>query len=256
MATLFVVAIIYPLITQNISSKENPSSLPDFSAFTDTKQKKHEFFEFLAPIVSSVNADIKALREKVVVIQKQSKAATEYTVKKKDKKFLLKLSEDYNIKADDAIDDAFFNALLLRIDQVPPSLAMAQAANESAWGTSRFAREANNLFGQWCFTPGCGLVPKARAQGKTHEVASFASVRDSVKAYIHNINSGRAYQKLRNIRAKSTDIKFKGVILATGLLRYSSRGAEYVQEIQQMIKSNQLASYDLPKLNQNGQPKK
>ncbi len=250
MAVLFLVAIIYPFILDSIPSKENPNSLPDFSAFSDSKQKKQAFFEFLAPVVGSVNTDIRELREKVIAIQKKSKKTTEYTVKDKDKKLLLKLAEDYKLKEGNVIDDAFFKALLLRIDQVPPSLAMAQAANESAWGTSRFAREANNLFGQWCFSPGCGLVPKARAQGKTHEVASFSSVRDSVKAYIHNINSGRAYQKLRNIRAKSTDIKFKGVILATGLLRYSSRGAEYVQEIQQMIKNNQLASYDAPKLNQ------
>jgi len=126
------------------------------------------------------------------------------------------------------------------------SLALAQAANESAWGTSRFAREGNNYFGQWCFEPGCGLVPENRASGKTHEVARFSSPAESVKAYIENLNSNSAYEALRSQRAKQGESSspIGGMALSNGLLNYSERGQDYVHDIQGLIQNNQLEKYD------------
>jgi Bax protein len=133
-----------------------------------------------------------------------------------------------------------------RVDVVPPSLAIAQSANESAWGTSRFARKGYNFFGQWCYRKGCGLVPKKRDANKTHEVAAFDSPQESVKMYIRNLNSNRAYKSLRDLRAKlrRSNKPVTGHELAAGLKRYSERGLEYVRELREMISYNKLAVYD------------
>ncbi len=133
-----------------------------------------------------------------------------------------------------------------RVNVIPPSLALAQAANESGWGTSRFAREANNYFGQWCYETGCGLVPARRDKNKTHEVAAFESPKESVGRYINNLNSNRAYQSLRDIRSRliANNEPVTGYALAAGLNRYSERGADYVSELRAMIDYNKLSQFD------------
>ena len=133
---------------------------------------------------------------------------------------------------------------MVRVDTVPASLVLAQAANESAWGTSRFARRANNFFGVWCFTPGCGITPNRRDAGKTHEVRRYKSVQASVNHYIRMINTNNAYRELREIRAELRDEnRVNGLGLADGLLRYSERGPAYVRELKQMIRYNNLHRY-------------
>jgi uncharacterized FlgJ-related protein len=133
-------------------------------------------------------------------------------------------------------------ALLQRVDTLPVSLVLAQAAIESGWGTSRFAREGNNLFGQWCFDPGCGLVPAARRTGARHEVAAYASVNDSIDAYLLNINTHSAYRDLRELRARARaeGREPTGLELATGLRSYSERGELYVQDVRSIIRGNGL----------------
>lgn len=214
--------------------------LPNFSLLTDTKTKKAEFFLYLLPIVYQVNKEVLTLRKKIQLLSNMNTLDTE------NKNFLLTIAKRYKLQKLDLSNDNFFHRLLSRVDIVPASLALAQASNESAWGTSRFAREANNLFGQWCFTKGCGIVPKSRASEKTHEVASFASVKNSVAAYVYNINSSSAYHELRTIRSSEREEKgiVQGEVLAKGLTKYSERGEEYVKEIQAMIRSNNLSQYD------------
>jgi Bax protein len=157
------------------------------------------------------------------------------------------LSARYKIKGKEQLRSTV-DRLLIRVDVVPASLVLAQAANESGWGTSRFARQANNLFGLWCFTPGCGLTPKNRDKGLKHQVAKYDSVQESVAAYLHTINSHFAYTHLREIRAtkREEDLHPSGLVLAEGLLRYSIRGIEYVRDIQRLIEANQLQKYTLP----------
>jgi Bax protein len=129
---------------------------------------------------------------------------------------------------------------------VPPSLALSQAANESAWGTSRFARSGHNYFGQWCFTTGCGVVPRHRTAGKQHEVAVFASPAAAVASYLHNLNSHPAYQRLREIRLQQRQQHqvVSGLALAAGLEKYSERGEDYIRELRAMIRHNRLSQYD------------
>jgi Bax protein len=156
-----------------------------------------------------------------------------------------RLSQRYRVKPADSLLDQV-NALLVKVDVVPESLVLAQSANESGWGTSRFARQANNMFGVWCWSPGCGLKPLQRTEGLTHEVARYATVQDSVNAYIHTINTNPAYADLRDIRAahRAGDEIMSGLALAEGLIRYSERGMDYVREIQQMIRVNNLHEYN------------
>ena len=96
-----------------------------------------------------------------------------------DIKWALKTADEYGMKDFDVANDVSWPLLLNRVDVIPPSLALAQGANESAWGTSRFSKEGNNYFGQWCFKLGCGLVPRQRDSGAQHEVAKFDSPRQS-----------------------------------------------------------------------------
>ena len=125
---------------------------------------------------------------------------------------------------------------------IPNSLALVQAANESAWGTSRFARDANNYFGQWCFTRGCGLIPANRIEGAHHEVQRFSSPKESVASYLNNLNTHNAYAQLRSIRSNAVKNgePITGYLLAAGLGKYSERGEAYIEEIRTMIRVNHL----------------
>jgi len=131
------------------------------------------------------------------------------------------------------VTDGGITALLERIDVIPTSLILAQSAEESGWGTSRFVRQGNALFGQWAWGDDEGIVPKGREEGKTHVIKAFGSLMDSVRAYARNINSHPAYQSLRERRAalRADGQMITGWELAETLTKYSERGAEYVDSI-------------------------
>jgi Bax protein len=133
-----------------------------------------------------------------------------------------------------------FTLLLRRVDVVPETLVLVQAANESGWGTSRFALEGLNFFGQWCFRRGCGIVPENRPDGMNHEVRIFKSVNASIRSYLRNINTHAAYLELRLLReqrrAEGKDIR--ALDLTPGLLSYSERGEDYIDELNAMIRVN------------------
>ena len=163
-----------------------------------------------------------------------------------DQAIVLDLADEYWVNVDDKSFKQVVGELLIKIDEVPPSLVVAQAINESGWGRSRFAREANNLFGMWCYTPGCGLVPKHRRANDKHEVKRYASIQDSVNDYLRNINRNKAYIELRELRARQRQRMqlLSGEYLAQGLSEYSSIGAEYVNRIRNIIDSRQLDRLD------------
>lgn len=214
---------------------------PDFDAINDIKERKAAFFAYLLPYVKEANADV----------YKQRKYIQELLMQDGDEplqqKRIVSLCDQYQAKCDDASTRNSLNTLSLHVDIIPESLVLAQAANESSWGRSRFAKEANNFFGQWCFTKGCGLVPKKRNAGATHEVRAFDSVKESVESYILNLNSTNAYRSLRDKRAqlRKNGDKITGTALTNGLTRYSERGADYVNELNTMIKHNNLSKYNV-----------
>jgi Bax protein len=208
---------------------------PDFTAIEDVRERKAAFFAYLRPLAERANASVLKDRARLLAIQAEGSDVGWW-----DRRTLKRLANDYGVDSSDVA------GLLSRVDAVPVSLLLAQAANESSWGRSRFAREGNAFFGQWCFTPGCGMVPKGRPAGQTYEVRSFRTVSASVEAYVRNLNTGDAYQGLRDIRARQRAklSEPKGVALAEGLTSYSTRGAEYVSEIQSMIRYNELGRFD------------
>jgi Bax protein len=136
--------------------------------------------------------------------------------------------------------------LYRRIDSTPASLALAQAANESGWGTARFAVKGNNYFGLWCWSSDCGLVPNERKEGASHEVSTFKTPVDSVKYYMQTLNSHPAYKTLRDLRldARTNTTPLTGTLLAGGLLSYSERGEAYIKELRAMIRVNNLGQFD------------
>ncbi len=215
------------------------AELPDFAAIRDITEKKAAFFSFLYPRIELANSRILIERAYLESLAGRDKLTSSQV------RWLEAQAERLRVDEEPGSPELFAR-LLKRLDVIPPSLVMAQAANESAWGTSRFATEGNNLFGQWCFSKGCGLVPQSRVEGASHEVARFASPYQSVQAYIQNLNRHQTYQALRDIREKDRNNgEFPdGNALAGGLIGYSERGEDYVKEIRAMIGHNNLGYYD------------
>ncbi|MDK8463809.1 glucosaminidase domain-containing protein [Marinobacter sp. SS13-12] len=215
------------------------ADLPDFSSYSDTTEKKAAFFSFLYPRIVLANSRILIERGYLQSLSGKDELC------KSELTWLKNQAERLRVDEEPGSAD-MFRRLENRLDVIPPSLIMAQAANESAWGTSRFARRGNNLFGQWCFSKGCGIVPQSRVEGASHEVADFESPYLSVRSYIQNLNRHPAYQMLRDVRlkARSSGDDASGSSLAAGLLDYSERGEEYVKEIRSMIRYNNLTYYD------------
>ena len=203
-------------------------------------EKKANFFAYLQPMIEKANKEVLSQREELFSIKADLPQLSESQTES-----LAKLAKTYRV---DNTLNSKPQILLLesKINTIPAALILAQAANESAWGTSRFAREGNNFFGQWCFSKGCGIVPNSRNEGADHEVASFDSPLGSVRSYIRNLNSHPTYQTLRDLRdlALSQGKDPSGELLAQGLIGYSERGEEYVKEIQSMIRYNKLSRFD------------
>lgn len=215
-------------------------AIPTFKDFAAGPPRKQAFFKFMAPLIQKANADILENRQRLQALIKAPSIA------KNDQAWLKQQAIDYRVGNFDPTQPADLKALLIKIDAVPAALALAQGANESAWGTSRFARQANNYFGQWCFSKGCGLVPKERNDGATHEVRAFDHPYQSVVSYLNNLNSHPTYKKLREIRAKTRQKGQTptGLEMAEGLVNYSERKHEYVKELQSMIRYNKLTQYN------------
>lgn len=213
----------------------------DLSTVANVKQKKHLFFLSLLPMVLTQNEKVLQQRDQL------KRLLTQYdktqTLSARDKDWIKRLMKQYRFSNDPLNNGAHRKQLLSRVDMIPTALVLAQAANESAYGTSRFAQQANNIFGEWTFIPGTGIVPKGRPAGETYEVKKFSSLSDSIQSYINNLNSHHAYSELRASREtmRSNQQPLQGFYLAEGLLNYSTRRDAYVTEIQTMINYNQLS---------------
>lgn len=219
--------------------------LPDMASITNTAEKKTTFFNYLRPIVDGINQKQAAERAWLKVMQANIKAGV--TVSVTQQALLNELAQYYKVEAKVGTS-LYFAQLFQRVDVIPVSLVLAQAANESAWGTSRFAVQGNNLFGQWCFSEGCGLVPEGREDGARHEVKVFDTISDSVAAYFRNLNTHYQYREFREIRSQYRNLgqPIDSTELAWGLMAYSSRGEAYIRELISMIEHNRLKNLDQP----------
>jgi len=211
-------------------------SMPDYSHISHVPWRKEAFFSALVPLVIYENEYIawqRAQLEKAYQAQQEGRELTPW-----DEHLLEDIFAYYRVDWPATEEDWII--VFRRVAPVPHDLVLMQGAKESAWGTSRFAQQGNNLFGQWCFSEGCGLVPERRTPDMNHEVRLFASVQDSVRSYLRNINTHRAYRDLRNFRLQIQEEGGdpSGVDLAPGLIHYSERRQAYVNEIIDLIHSN------------------
>lgn len=211
--------------------------MPDFSSISNIKERKTQFFDYLLPAIAYQNRII--IEKRNFLMSAQVRLADEKPLTTEEKQTLDKFANTYRVKNSDSTAH-LVSQLLERIDVIPAELVLMQAANESAWGTSRFAKQGYNFFGLWCFKKGCGFVPQRRNEGAQHEVAKFSSLLHAVTTYFRNINRHQAYAELRAIRAslRNKNQRITPEALAQGLGRYSERGDEYIKELINMIRFN------------------
>jgi len=233
-----------PLILQSL-----PKDLPQIRS---NSQKKRFFVKSILPMILLANEEIRQERDLVKNFKRQLEQGQ--PLEEHQQRILSKIQKRYQVPDSTGDPSKILDVLMRRVDIIPPELALAQAANESAWGTSRFSQRANNLFGEWTFTPGTGLVPEDRPEGATYEVRRFPTVFESIRSYLRNLNTHRAYTELRRLReqARSNETPLSGIHLAEGLSRYSTRGEDYVRDLQSLIRQNQMARFSKASLRLRG----
>ena len=203
----------------------------------NTKQRKEFFIQIVLPLILQENNNIKLDRKRLFsIINKSNNTELE-------KKWLKKKYKQYGVSSSD------LSTLKIRMDEIPVSLAIAQAAKETGWGTSRFAQEGNALFGQWTWS-GEGLKPKDADQDKGHKVMKFNVLQASVRAYQRNLNTHSSYKNLRRARAELIDrgIALDSLVLVKFLNEYAETGQKYVEVLTKIIKQNNLKDFDDAKL--------
>tara|TARA_B100000787_G_scaffold143358_1_gene112927 strand:- start:696 stop:1856 length:1161 start_codon:yes stop_codon:yes gene_type:complete len=202
-----------------------------------TTKRKNLFIQIVLPLIIKENNYIRKDRKKLFHILNKSKNS------KKEKIWLESKFKQFGIMQKD------LSTLKIRMDEVPVSLAIAQAAKETGWGTSRFAQEGNALFGQWTWS-GEGIKPAGADDDSTHKVMKFKVLQASVKAYHRNLNTHSSYKEFRSVRAELRDEekKLDSLVLSEYLDKYAETGKEYVKILQQIIRQNKLADFDDAKL--------
>ena len=203
----------------------------------NTKKRKDFFIQIVLPLILQENNNIRLDRKRLFsIINKSNNTELE-------KKWLKKKYKQYGIPSRD------LSTLKIRMDEVPVSLALAQAAKETGWGTSRFAQEGNALFGQWTWS-GEGLKPKEADESQGHKVMKFNVLQASVRAYQRNLNTHKTYKEFRLARAQLRDVgkPLDSIFLSKYLDEYAETGQQYVKIIQKIIEQNDLKDFDNAKL--------
>jgi Bax protein len=212
--------------------------LPQEIKMIENSKKRKEFFiQIVLPLIIEENNNIKLDRKTLFTIINKSNNSNP------EKQWLEKKYKQYGVKSGD------LSTLKIRMDEIPVSLAIAQAAKETGWGTSRFALEGNALFGQWTWS-GEGLKPKEAKEGQSHKVMKFNILQASVRAYQRNINTHSTYKNFRKARAKLRDSNkpLDSIELSKYLNKYAETGNQYVEVLQKIIKQNKLQDFDDAKL--------
>ncbi len=203
----------------------------------NTKKRKDMFIKIVLPLIVKENNKIRVDRKRLfTILNKNSNTDIE-------KKWLEKKYKQYGVKKND------LSTLKVRMDEIPVSLAIAQAAKETGWGTSRFALKGNALFGQWTWS-GEGLKPKNADVGKDHKVMKFHSLQLSVRAYLRNLNTHSTYRNLRKARTelRNQNKPLDSIILSKHLDKYAETGNQYIEVLQKIIIQNSLKDFDEARL--------
>tara|TARA_B100001996_G_scaffold129063_1_gene98002 strand:- start:91 stop:1221 length:1131 start_codon:yes stop_codon:yes gene_type:complete len=214
------------------------SLLPEEMKMIESSEKrKNLFIQIILPLILEENNRIKLERKKLFSILNKNRNSN------LEKKWLNKKFKQYGVLNKD------LSTLKIRMDEIPTSLAIAQAAKETGWGTSRFALEGNALFGQWTWS-GEGIKPAGADNDSTHKVMKFKILKSSVRAYQRNLNTHPSYKKFRLIRAELRDKeeKIDSLVLVEYLDKYAATGKDYVKILKKIIKQNNLEDFDDVKL--------
>ena len=205
----------------------------DLDELQSTKLKKETFIKIVLPLIVAENERILADREKLLVLS-DKKFTTDL-----EKQWIRQKLLEYKVKK------GSMKELAVRMDIIPTSIALAQAAKESGWGTSRFALEGNAIFGQWTWS-GQGIAPLDRESNKNHKILKFPILRASVKAYQNNLNTHKSYSKFRQKRLslREKNKKIAGLELTETLNNYAQTGSEYTKILNQIIKQNRLTDFE------------
>ena len=221
----------------------------DLADMSPVSAKKHLFVQAVLPIILQVNEEITSARWRLERLADRLTRADTLspadTISPAEREWLVTMADLYGTDSFDVQE------LLNRMDVVPPSLALAQAAEESGWGTSRFARQGNALFGQYTYNAKPGIVPAQRDADRRHRVRSHDNLLAAVRAYVHNLNSHWAYEDFRRERSRlrTAGETISGHVLAGELGSYSERRGAYVKSIRRIIRQNRLGDFDRAWLN-------
>ena len=203
----------------------------DISKIKSSEERKKLFVKSILPLILLVNEDI--TNSRLAIKKMRNHIVNGLGLSKEQLNWVQNLEHRYETKSLD------WQELLNRVDIIPPSLAIAQAAEESGWGTSRFAKEGNALFGQYTFGNANGMLPKKREMGDQHLIRIYSNLVEGIRSYMHNLNYHYAYNDFRDARSKmrSKLQLINGHVLAGTLVNYSERGSKYVKTIQKIISS-------------------
>jgi uncharacterized FlgJ-related protein len=209
----------------------------DLDALESVELKKETFIKIVLPLIVAENEKILADKKKLLILSNK-KFTTDL-----EKQWIRQKLLEYKVKKSD------LNELLVRMDIIPTSIALAQAAKESGWGTSRFALEGNAIFGQWTWS-GQGIAPLDRESNKDHKILKFPILRASVKAYQNNLNTHRSYSRFREKRLilREKNKQISGLELTETLNNYAQTGSKYTKILNQIIKQNKLSDFEPVKL--------
>ena len=205
-----------------------------------TEEKKREFFAYLSPMIAEVNFGLAEDRDRVRKIREAYERGVQPTWAQR--RWLARLAGELDLDFDSLDLEVGLAALERRAGVVPESIVLVQAALESGWGTSRFALEGNNYFGQRCYRDDCGMEAGEAPDGSQFGLAKFDSAEASVQSYIRNLNTHPSYRQFRALRLerRNSGQPITGLSLVDGLINYSERGSDYVSEVAAMIRANDL----------------
>jgi len=218
--------------------------LNDIINFNNFSTAKKDFIETLLPLISYENQKIILERKKLFNIKES--LVNDKTLTNQDLTYLNKIAKKYKIKINNKHKIDLVNELMIFVDIIPNSIVLAQAANESGWGTSRFAKEYNAYFGEYTYDFSKGVIPLRREEGKTHLVKAFSSFDKSVESYFKNINTHHAYEKFRLTRKIMRDKNnFSNINLLVNALDTYAEDDNYIETISAIINSNKLYQFDI-----------
>ena len=220
----------------------------DLRRLNSVETRKQVFIKTMLPLILRVNEELRQNRARIAELTNRMAEGGQLT--RTESRWLAAQYERHEVKPGNA------RLLLRRVDVIPPSLALAQAAEESGWGTSRFAQEGHALFGQRTTASGIGLIPEAHAEDAGIKVKSFEELLEGVRSYARNLNTHNAYADFRKVRAKMRESSrdtsgINSMRLIETLESYSARGKDYIDTIKNIIRVNNLRSLDGARLSEN-----